>query len=63
MNGKPHKIVALSVSTTFCGHKPQKVVETESATILWEYPIHTGRTIQANKPDITIKITKKKHAN
>ena len=36
-------------------HKPQKVVETESATILWDFPIHTDRTIQTNKPDITTK--------
>ena len=35
--------------------KPQKVVETESVTILWDFPIRTDRAIQANKPDITIK--------
>ena len=34
-------------------HKPQKVVEIESATILWNFFIHTDRTIQSNK---TIKI-------
>ena len=41
-------------------HKPQKVVETESATILWDFSIYTRRTIQANKPDITIKDHKEK---
>ena len=40
-------------------YKPRKVVETESATILWDFPIHKDRTIQANKPDITIKDHKK----
>ena len=40
-------------------HKPQKVVEAESATILWDFSIHRDRTIQANKPDITIKDQKK----
>ena len=35
--------------------KPQKVVETESVTVLWDFPARTNRTIQANKPDITIK--------
>ena len=40
--------------------KPQKVVETESGTILWDFPIHTDRTIQANKPDISIKNHKEK---
>ena len=29
-------------------HKPQKVFETESATISWNFPIHTDRTIQTN---------------
>ena len=41
-------------------HKPQKVVETERATILWDYPTHTNGTIQARKPDITIKGHKEK---
>ena len=26
-------------------HEPQKVVETESATILWGFPIHTDKKI------------------
>ena len=41
-------------------HKLQKVVETESATILWDFFIHTDRTMQANKPDITMKDHKEK---
>ena len=36
-------------------HKPQKVLQTEGARILWDFSIHTDRTIQANKPEITIK--------
>ena len=44
-------------------HKAQKVVETESAKILWDFSIHTNRTIHANKPDITIKDHNEKHAN
>ena len=40
---------------TYCKHKPQIIVETESTLISWDFPIHTNRTIQANKPDITIK--------
>ena len=35
-------------------HKPQKVPETEKATILWNFPIHTHRAIQVNKLDITV---------
>ena len=41
-------------------HKPQKVVESESVTILWDFSIHTDRAIQANIPDITIKDYKEK---
>ena len=41
-------------------HKPKKVVETESATILWDFSIHADRTIQANKSDINIKGHKEK---
>lgn len=36
-------------------HKPEAVVETKNATILWDFPIQTDRKIDANKPDITIK--------
>ena len=41
-------------------HKSQKVVEIENATNLWDFPIYIDRTIQANKPDITIKDYKEK---
>ena len=43
----------------WCDHKPQTVVETERALTLWNFPIHTDKTIQANKSDITIKDHKK----
>ena len=36
-------------------HKPEPVVETESATILWGFSIYTDRKIDANKPNIAIK--------
>ena len=36
-------------------HKPEAVVETESATILLDFVIHKERTIDVNEPDITIK--------
>ena len=44
-------------------HKPQKVAQTESATILWNFSIHTERTIQAKKADITTKDHKEKRGN
>ena len=36
-------------------HKPEPSVKTESATILWDFAIHTDRKFDANKPDVTIK--------
>ena len=46
-------------------HMPQKVVEAKSATVLWDFSIHTDRTIQASKPYITSQRSqrRKKHAN
>ena len=35
--------------------KPQKVLETGSATILNNFSIGTDRAMQTNKPDITLK--------
>ena len=36
-------------------HKPQKVAQTESAKVLWDFFIHTDGTIKVNRPDITMK--------
>ena len=36
-------------------HKPLPVVEGKNVTILWDFPVHTDRTIQANRPDIIVK--------
>ncbi|XP_047480182.1 uncharacterized protein LOC125032840 [Penaeus chinensis] len=36
-------------------HHPESVTEVQDFTILWDYPIHTDRTIQVNRPDIVIK--------
>ena len=36
-------------------HKPLPVVDTPKVTILWNFPIRTDRTIQANRPDLVIK--------
>ena len=42
-------------------HKPHKVVETDSVTILWDFSIHKNRRIQAKKPYITKKNHKEKN--
>lgn len=36
-------------------HKPSPVTEGNNVTILWDFPVRTDRTIQANRPDIIIK--------
>ena len=36
-------------------HKPLPVVDNPKVTILWDFPIKTGRTIQAKRPDIVMK--------
>ena len=36
-------------------HKTPKVIESEYATILWDFNIHTDRTIKANRLDIVVK--------
>ena len=41
-------------------HKPLPDVDNSQVTILWNFPIRTDRTIQANRPDIVIKHKKNK---
>ena len=40
-------------------HEPRTVTEND-VTILWDIPIHTDRTIPANRPDIVLKNKKDK---
>ena len=41
-------------------HNPEPVTEGDQVTILWDFPIHTDRTIKANRPDIVVKDLNKK---
>ena len=41
-------------------HEPTTVTEKNNITILWDMPIHTDRTIAANRPDIVLKNKKDK---
>ena len=36
-------------------HKPERVVENELATILWDSPVITDRHIPCNKPDLIVQ--------
>ena len=40
--------------------EPKTVTESDSVTIPWDMPIHTERTIAANRPDIVLKKKKDK---
>ena len=42
-------------------HEPQKVIECEDTTIMWDHPLITDKKVHANRPDITIH--KKKRRN
>ena len=35
--------------------RKSKVIQNKNAAILWEFDIHTDRTIQVNRPDIIVK--------
>ena len=50
----------MSHSAKWYKHKTPPVVEGENITILWDFSIHTDRSIQANRPDIVIKDHKNK---
>ena len=42
-------------------HKPEKVSDPENCKILWDFPIQTDKTLEHNRPDVTVihKKTKK----
>ena len=46
-----------SVATTknWYEHKPEPATEGPGFNILWDFPIHTDRTTQTNRPDIMLK--------
>ena len=43
-------------------HKPEKVLESEDCKILWDFLIPIDKTIEHNKPDITVIDKKRKDA-
>ena len=50
----------IEVKERWYEHEPKTVTENDSVTILWDMPIHTDRTIAANRPDIVLKNKKDK---
>ena len=49
------KIFCLPHERNWWEYKPPKFAENKNATVLWDFDIHTDRTIQANRPDIVVK--------
>ena len=35
-------------------HNPEKVLESEDCKILWDFSIQTDKTLEHNRPDITV---------
>ena len=35
-------------------HQPEKFLESENCKILWDFPIQTEKTLEHNRPDITV---------
>ena len=54
------KEFGIEVKERWCEHEPKTVTWNDSVTILWDMPIHTDRTIAANRPDIVLKNKKDK---
>ena len=52
---KMRKEFGIGVNERWYEHEPKTVTENDSVTILWDMPIHTDRTIAANRPDIVLK--------
>ena len=46
---------SISTPSNWYEHHPDSVTDGQDVSILWDFPIHTDRTIQANGPDIVIK--------
>ena len=45
----------ISTTANWYEHHPEPVTEGKDVSILRDFPVHTDRTIQANRPDIIVK--------
>ena len=60
MHWKICKEFGIEVKERCYEHEPKTVTENDSVTILWDMPIHTDRTIAANRLDIVLRNKKDK---
>ena len=49
------KCYLISTTANWYADHPEPVTEGKDVSILWDFPVHTDRTIQANRPDIIVK--------
>ena len=49
------KYYLISTTANWYEHHPEPVTEGKDVSISWDFPVHTDRTIQANRPDIIVK--------
>ena len=55
MHRKIFKEFGVEVKERWYEHDSKTITEKDSVTILWDMPIHTDKTIAANRPDIVLK--------
>ena len=48
------KHMGLRVTDRYYGHIPERVLNVNGATIMWDVPVITDSTIVANRPDIVL---------
>ena len=63
LHQKIRKICKIKIVPNRYKHKPLPVIDNNNITILWDFPVQTDRTIQANRPDIIIKDETEKPEN
>ena len=45
----------IDVVKNWYNHEPSAVVSNDMVTVMWDMPVHTDRTIRANRPDIIVR--------
>jgi len=50
----------LQVTDRCCGHVPERIINVNGTTIMWDVPAITDRTILANQPDTLLRDKKEK---
>lgn len=54
LHWKIYKEVGLEISEKYYDHVPQKVINVDDITIMWDVPVFTDLTVPAKNPDIKL---------